>query len=204
MSEELAVGTVIRPLRPLVYNFLLGGEEGRSEGSHFFRPTMHSKRLIEQPKFLLSVERKKIKSISGITQRAHSERPSRNSYRPSKLRTHLRSSNNQEDLDPDRLPKDKRIQSQELALGPSPRRAKQPHLHFNLRHLLQTRKAFNGEFSREDNIQGTNFPYYQYFSSEKSSLPASQQSARSRHAERTSERQRYISTTMAVRPSPPL
>jgi hypothetical protein len=62
----------------------------------------------------------------------------------------------------------------------SPRKSKQPHLHFNLRHLLKTSKTFTGHFSREDNIQGTSFPYYNYFSSEKSSMPRTQRGVRSK------------------------
>jgi hypothetical protein len=42
---------------------------------------------MEEPKFLLSLERKKIKIINGISQRAMSEKPSRNSYRAGKKRT---------------------------------------------------------------------------------------------------------------------
>lgn len=40
-----------------------------SRNNYFFKPKMNSKKLFEEPKFLLSLERKKIKIINGINQR---------------------------------------------------------------------------------------------------------------------------------------
>ena len=87
------------------------------------------------------------------------------------------------------------------------RKTKQPHLHFNLRHLIETRKKFTGDFSREENITGSNYPYLHYFSSTKSSLPSSQRSSRYKSSgkregmemAKTGEKKRFISTTVGVR-----
>jgi hypothetical protein len=94
---------------------------------------------------------------------------------------------------------DKKQQRAESSEQPvrSPRKARQPHLHFNLKHLLQTSKKFTGHFSKEENIQGSNFPYYNYFSSQKSSLPKTQKSFRSKASK--VENDRYISATVGLR-----
>lgn len=42
--------------------------------------------MIEEPKFKLSVDRKKKKVIESLGKKANSERPSRSSYRGSKVR----------------------------------------------------------------------------------------------------------------------
>jgi len=67
------------------------------KNSYYFKPTIQFKKMIEEPKFLLSVERKKIKVMNGVTQRANSERPSRNSYRGSKIKTQTKTINNIEE-----------------------------------------------------------------------------------------------------------
>lgn len=63
-----------------------------------------------------------------------------------------------------------RVEFKEVSYS-SPRKGKEPHVQFNLTHLLKTSKTFSGQFNRSKQIQGSNFPYYQYFSSHKSPLP---------------------------------
>lgn len=200
---ESPQSSVIKTLRPLIFNFFISDRPEHNQqtledldvgyrsfhsqrlehhNNHYFRPTITCKKLNEEPKFRLSLEKKRTKAISGITQKAASEKPSRNSYRGSKIKTinNNRSMLNQEEMEEvETSGKKQRVESSELPIR-SPRKAKQPHLHFNLKHLLQTSKTFTGQFSRESNIQGSNFPYYNYFSSQKSSLPRTQKSIRNK------------------------
>ena len=194
---------VIKPLKPLVFNFFVSDRPEANQqtledidntyksfhsqrlehrNNHYFRPTINPKKLNEQPRFRLSVQKKRVKALSGVIPKASSEKPSRNSYRGSKVKTATnRSMLNQQELEALESPKPKKVESSEMS-NRSPRKSKQPHLHFNLRHILQTSKTFTGHFSREDEIQGTSFPYYNYFSSEESSLPKTQKSFRSKNS----------------------
>ena len=79
--------------------------------------------------------------------------------------------------------KEKKLEAKAVGI-PEPPKFKQPNLHFNLQHLLKKRKTFDGNFKLEDNIQGGNFPYYQYFSSGRSSIPLSARSTN--HSSRAS------------------
>lgn len=58
-----------------------------SKHNQSFRPTINFKKLNDEPKFRLSLEKKKTKVMNGMGQKASSERPSRNSYRGSKIKT---------------------------------------------------------------------------------------------------------------------
>jgi hypothetical protein len=169
---SMAPVPIVRPLRPLIYNFFVSerpenlqqtldelesinyrsfhSSKIESKAGQSFKPTLQFKKLVDEPKFLLSVERKKIKIMQGINQRASSERPSRNCYRGKKLRSSTAKTINPEEFEmTEEGQRDRRIESQEPMQGVSPRKTKQPHLHFNLNYMLQTRKHFTGQFSRE-------------------------------------------------------
>jgi hypothetical protein len=53
----------------------------RLENNKCFKPKLNFKKMMEEPKFFLSVERKKIKVINGLGHKAHHEEPSRTGYR---------------------------------------------------------------------------------------------------------------------------
>jgi hypothetical protein len=98
---------VIKPLKPLVFNFFVSDRPAASQliiddkdlcyrsfhsqrieqKNSFFKPTINFKKLVDEPKFRLSLEKKKTKVMNGMGQKASSERPSRNSYRGSKIKT---------------------------------------------------------------------------------------------------------------------
>ena len=73
-------------------------------------------------------------------------------------------------------------------------------MHFNLNHMLKKRKTFDGTYRLEENIQGSNYPYYNYYSSGRSSIPLSARSS-NRHS-RSGER--YQSKTMSVKLTSPI
>ena len=53
----------------------------------YFKPTLHNKKIMEEPKLYLSMERKKIKTANAVARRATTLKPSRNSYRGSKVKS---------------------------------------------------------------------------------------------------------------------
>ena len=55
---------------------------------------MQSKKMQDEPKFFLSVERKKMKIMKGINEKATSEKPSRNSYRGRKIKNSIKTNIN--------------------------------------------------------------------------------------------------------------
>lgn len=114
MKSETLVPTIsqqsttitIKPIKPLLFDFFVSNRptpveqitqkddirnqsyfSQRLEYSRSFRPKLNCKKLIEEPNFLLSVEKKKIKVINGLGKRANPETPSRKHYRGSKVRS---------------------------------------------------------------------------------------------------------------------
>ena len=146
--------------------------------------------------------------MNGINQKASSERPSRSFYRGRKLKNH-KTIHQDEVQQPESADfKDRPIQSKEKHMEVGGKKVRQPNMHFNLNFMIQKRKTFNGDFSREQNITGTSYPYYNYFSSSKSSVPSTQRSSRYKTPRRASEittaktmeeRSRFTSTTVGVR-----
>ena len=122
----------VKPIRPLIYNFFVSerpddqeqtiekprtptyrsfySQEVGGGKTQYFKPTINFKKITEEPKFLLSVERKKIRNINGINQKATSEKPSRNSYRGFKVRTNTLKTANQEDTEPAESPPPRQAQ----------------------------------------------------------------------------------------------
>lgn len=85
--------TVIKPLRPLIFNFFVSDRPEANQqtledidnsyrsfqsqrlehrNNHYFRPTINPKKLNEEPRFRLSLEKKRSKAINGIAQKASS------------------------------------------------------------------------------------------------------------------------------------
>ena len=75
---------------------------------------MNCKKLTDDPMFLLAMEKKKMKVINGLSQRAVSEKPHRNFYRAGKLKTSASRtiSVSSETIKTERISKHKRIESQ--------------------------------------------------------------------------------------------
>jgi hypothetical protein len=125
--------TVIKPLRPLIFNFFVSDRPEASQqtledidisyrsfqsqrldhrNNHYFRPTINPKKLNEEPRFRLSLEKKRSKAVNGVSQKASSEKPSRNSYRGSKVKTAAnRSMLNQEEVEGTESPKPQKVES---------------------------------------------------------------------------------------------
>jgi hypothetical protein len=84
----------------------------------------------------------------------------------------------------------------------SAKKIRQPHLHFNLQYVLNQRKSFNTQFIREENIQGCNYPYFSYFSSDKSPMPKTHRSSRESGTQqaKAQDKLRYIATSIGIRP----